>query len=75
MSFERFTGKEVRLSAMVYPKLGRYLQKKTRDLAEEEKRQIRQRIERGEGDVYKLAEEFGCVPIQVAGIKAAMHRK
>ena len=69
--FERFTGKGVRLSAMAYSKLGRYHQKKTRDLTEEEKRQIRQRIERSEGDVYKLAEEFECVPIQVAGIKAA----
>ena len=56
-------------------KLQRYGQKKDHELSEEEKRQIRERIEQGDGNVYKLAEEFHCAPIQVAGIKAAMHRK
>jgi hypothetical protein len=60
---------------MAYPKRESYIQKKDHDLTEEEKQQIRERIDHGEGDVYKLADEFHCVPIQIAGIKAAMHRK
>jgi hypothetical protein len=51
-----------------------YLQKKQRDLNEIEKAQIRERIQAGDGNVYRLAEEFACVPVQVAGIKAAMAR-
>jgi hypothetical protein len=52
-----------------------YLDKKDHDLGEKEKQQIRDRIGHGDGDVYKLAAEFHCTPIQVAGIKAAMHRE
>lgn len=47
-----------------------YLEKKRRDLTEFEKLQIRQRLENGESDTAKLAEEFGCVPTQIAAIKA-----
>lgn len=53
-------------------KLGRYLKKKDRVLSPDETQKIRERIEKGEKDVYKLAEEFQCVPTQVAGIKARM---
>jgi hypothetical protein len=55
-------------------KLQRYIAKKDHELNETEKQQIRDHIKLGDGDVYKLAEEFHCVPIQVAGIKAAMNR-
>src|SRR5689334_16669638 len=51
----------------------RYPERKSRDL--DEKVQLRARIEAGEGDSYRLAAEFGCSPSQVAGIKAAMHRR
>ncbi len=57
---------------MPQTKLQRYLRKKERTLNETERSQIRARIERGDGDVHKLAEEFHCVPTQVAGIKARM---
>lgn len=53
-------------------RLRRYLEKKTRELSPEETEQIRDQIEKGRGDVYELATEFGCVPTQVAGIKAQM---
>jgi hypothetical protein len=52
--------------------LRRYLEKKTRELSPEETEQIRDRIDKGLGDVYALATEFGCVPTQIAGIKAHM---
>jgi transposase-like protein len=52
----------------------RYPEPKQRELSDEEKEQLRTRIERGEGDIYQLAQEFGCSPSQVAGIKAAMNR-
>lgn len=48
--------------------------KKVHDLSDEEKAQIRERIEGGDGDIYRLAREFNCSSSQVAGIKAAMHR-
>jgi len=51
-----------------------YPEPKQRDLTEDEKRQLRERIERGEADIYALAREFGCTSSQVAGIKAAMNR-
>ncbi len=52
----------------------KYPEPKQRDLAAEEKSQLRARIESGDADVYLLAREFGCSASQVAGIKAAMHR-
>ena len=52
----------------------RYPEPKQQDLTDEEKEQLRARIERGEGDIYQLAREFGCSASQVAGIKAAMNR-
>ena len=52
----------------------RYPEPKQRDLSEDEKAQLRARIERGDGDIYELATEFRCSSSQVAGIKAAMHR-
>lgn len=52
----------------------RYPEPKTRELSSDEKAQLRVRIERGDGDLYALASEFGCSPSQVAGVKAAMHR-
>jgi hypothetical protein len=60
---------------MARTKLRIYTEKKKRELTQEEKRQIRERISKDDGDVYKLAEDFCCVPIQIAGIKAAMNRK
>jgi len=62
-----------RFSSMASTKLRGYLQKKDHALSEEEKEQIREQIDHGSGDVYKLAAEFHCAPIQVAGIKAARH--
>ena len=47
---------------------------KERDLSDEKKARLRERIEGGEGDIYRLAREFNCSSSQVAGIKAAMHR-
>lgn len=52
----------------------KYPEPKQRDLTEAEKVELRARIERGDGDIYALAQEFGCSASQVAGIKAAMHR-
>ena len=59
---------------MASKKLQNYIQKKKREISEEEKQQIRDRIERGDEDVFKLAAEFHCVPAQVAGVKAVMNR-
>ena len=52
----------------------RYPVPKEHDLTDEEKQQLRDRIERGEGDIYRLAQDFRCSPSQGAGIKAAMNR-
>jgi hypothetical protein len=52
----------------------RYPEPKSRELTADEKARLRARIERGDGDIYALASEFGCSPSQVAGVKAAMHR-
>ena len=54
--------------------LRRYPAQKQRDLSDNEKTQLRARIEQGKDDIYALAVEFGCSPSQVAGIKAAMRR-
>lgn len=47
---------------------------KQRELTNEEKSQLRTRIEKGDTDIYLLATEFGCSASQVAGIKAALNR-
>lgn len=52
----------------------KYPQPKDHDLTENEKEQIRERIRRGQADIYLLAREFHCSPSQIAGIKAAMSR-
>ncbi len=52
----------------------RYPDPKHRELTEEEKQQMRGRIEQGDSDIYVLAKEFGCTSSQVAGVKAAMNR-
>ena len=52
----------------------RYPVEKDHDLTETEKDQIRTRIQSGDADIYKLAQEFDCSSSQVAGIKAAMKR-
>ncbi len=44
----------------------RYPEPKERDLSDEEKARLRERIEGGEGDVYRLAREFNCSSSQVA---------
>jgi len=51
-----------------------FTQKKDHDLTADEIQRIRDRIERGDADVYKLAEEFHCAPIQIAGIKAVIRK-
>lgn len=51
-----------------------YPEPKERELTEYEKMQLRDRIERGDADIYALARELGCTSSQVAGIKAAMNR-
>ena len=56
------------------PSVDEYRQKKRRELSDEEKTAIRAQIEQGNGDVYRLAETFSCVPVKIAGIKAAMNR-
>ncbi|HJT78750.1 MAG TPA: hypothetical protein VJ739_16215 [Gemmataceae bacterium] len=56
------------------PRPRQYPERKQRDLTDDEKAQLRARIERGDADIYALAREFGCSASQVAGIKAAMHR-
>lgn len=54
---------------------GRYPKRKTRELDTDERCEIREYIRRGVDDVYQLAEEFGCTPSQIAGIKAALNRQ
>jgi hypothetical protein len=56
------------------PEERKYPEPKQRDLTEDEKSQLRARIERGDAEIYALATEFGCSASQVAGIKAAMKR-
>jgi hypothetical protein len=56
------------------PEQRKYPEPKQRDLTDDEKSQLRTRIERGDSDIYALATEFGCSASQVAGIKAAMQR-
>jgi hypothetical protein len=56
------------------PEQRKYPEPKERELTDDEKTQLRARIERGDADIYALATEFGCSASQVAGIKAAMHR-
>jgi transposase-like protein len=56
------------------PERRKYPEPKQRDLTDDEKTQLRARIERGDADIYLLATEFGCSASQVAGIKAAIHR-
>jgi transposase-like protein len=51
-----------------------YPEPKQRDLSETEKAQIRERIKKGDDDIYELAREFGCSSSQIAGVKAALHR-
>ena len=51
-----------------------YPEPKQRELSESEKAQIREHIQKGDDNIYKLAEEFCCSSSQVAGIKAAMRR-
>ncbi len=43
-------------------------------IKEDQQRQLRERMERGDADIYALATEFECSASQVTGIKAAMHR-
>jgi len=50
-----------------------YPQTKVRELTDTEK-ELRARIEKGDADIYKLADEFQCSPSHVAGIKATMRR-
>jgi transposase-like protein len=52
----------------MYPEPNRH------ELSETEKAQIRKRIQQGDDNIYKLAQEFGCSASQIAGIKAARHR-
>jgi hypothetical protein len=52
-----------------------YLRKKRHELGENERQQIRDKIQRGDADVYRLAAEFHCMPVQVAGIKAALSKQ
>ena len=61
-------GAEMENAKRPYPEL------KTRELTKNEKAQIRARIESGETDIYKLADEFSCSSSQIAGVKAALHR-
>ncbi len=49
-----------------------YIKRKRRDLSDTEKRAIRMEIAQGKGNVYKLAQQFNCVPTQIAGLKARM---
>jgi transposase-like protein len=51
-----------------------YPEPKQRELTDDERYQLRARIEQGDADIYALAREFGCSSSQVAGIKAAMNR-
>jgi hypothetical protein len=61
-------------SAVPESKTQQYPERKQRELTDGEKQQLRERIEKGDVDIYALACEFGCSSSQVAGIKAAMSR-
>jgi hypothetical protein len=50
-----------------------YPEPKQRDLSEIEKEHIRERMKKGDDDIYKLAREFGCSSSHNAGVKAALH--
>jgi hypothetical protein len=50
-----------------------YLQKKTRDITPAESQLIRARLTAG-ASCWEVAKEIGCVPIQVAAVKANMTR-
>lgn len=52
----------------------RYSRKKQHELKWSGKAEIRKSVREGKGDVYELAEKFGCVPGQIAGIKSAMRK-
>lgn len=62
------------ISCLAMASVKEYRRRKRRELSDKEKTAIRTQIERGNGDVYLLAKEFGCVPVQIAGIKANMNR-
>jgi hypothetical protein len=62
------------LEAGEFTKLVPYPARKQRGLSDREKRQIRERIEHGDDNVYVLAAAFTCAPTQVAAIKARMKR-
>ena len=68
-------GHEMKAKKVGPRKLEIYLEKKHSEISDRDIETIRRRIEMGDGNVYKLASEFGCVPIQIAGVKASMHRK
>jgi starch synthase len=51
------------------------MSKKHRDLTDDEKNAIRLRVKRGDADIFRIAQEFIASPLQVAGIKAEMHRE
>jgi hypothetical protein len=51
-----------------------YPEPKQGELSETEKEQIREVINKGDDDIYKLTREFGCRSSQIAGVKAALHR-
>jgi DNA invertase Pin-like site-specific DNA recombinase len=55
-------------------KLREYLRRKKRSLTPEESAAVRNRLENGDTNVYKLAKDFGCVPTQIAGVKAWLKR-
>ena len=51
-----------------------YPEPKQRELNDTEKAQIRERIQQGDDNIYKLAQEFGCSSSQIADIKVSLHR-
>jgi DNA-directed RNA polymerase specialized sigma24 family protein len=54
-------------------KLSEYLQRKHRPLTPAQSQTIRQRVMEG-ANTKEIAAEIGCVPIQVAAVKANMKR-
>jgi hypothetical protein len=52
-----------------------YPDRKERDLSEEEKVEIRRRLEARQDDVHSIARDIGCASTQVAAIKAWMKMK
>jgi len=51
-----------------------YPEKKSRELSEVEKEEIRKHIKRGNDCICELAKRFNCSTSQVAGVKAALNR-